>query len=95
MTTITKQQLQQLQKLAALDLSPEEQEKLLPQLETILWMVEKVQEYHESLDHDHVPTHTMQPNESIHDGFTADDLLQNVNHPVHDAMITLETSTNE
>ena len=94
MSHITKEQLEHLAKLSRVKLTSAEEEKLLPQLENIIWFVGQLQEI--DLDEDGYATQeTMQPREWVEDANMTDELLVNVEHPVIEKTIRINSQLSE
>jgi aspartyl/glutamyl-tRNA(Asn/Gln) amidotransferase C subunit len=95
MSTITKEKLQHLAKLTSLQLSDDELEKMLPQMEQIIQFVWKLQEVEldstETCDDDCV----LETREWVATPMDHEIFMNNVKHPITNGMITIQTSTNQ
>lgn len=96
MSHITHDDLDKLAKLCALELSAEDKEKLLPQLESIIGLVGKLQECDTEISpEDEAELKTMMLNSWLQPTIDRADFLRNVSHPTDRDMIELNTSTNQ
>lgn len=94
MSHITKEQLTHLAKLARIQLTPEDEAKLLPQLEDIIWFVAQLQEL--DIDTDDIDDiHTMSLHEWVECAWLTEKLLANVQHPLQDQAIQITGTLSE
>ena len=94
MSSITKEQLQHLAKLTALDLSEDQLEKILPQMDQIIAFVWQLQEV--ELDQMEPDNNTvLQTREGVWTTMDRELFMKNIDHPITNEMLTIETSTNQ
>lgn len=96
MSHITEQELDHLAKLSALQLSAEQKETLLPQLDRIIGLVDQLKECDVTIsEEDKEDVDAMVCNEWVDTCMKREDFLAGVYHPTERNMVELKTNTNE
>lgn len=95
MSSITREQLQRLAKLTALKLSNDELEKILPEMEQIIQFVWQLQEVELNTDEHCKDDCMLEIREWVSTSMSRKVFLENIQHPLTNDMVTIETSTNQ
>lgn len=93
--TLTKEQLQHLAKLAAIKIDNKDEEQLLPQIDKIIEMVEKLNACDLDWVDETATEENMQCNWWLLESLDREDFLINAKHARDNGTIWLDVSTNE